>query len=224
MTSVRPRRPLPLPPAEGAFVAIDFETADHGPDSACAVGVVRVEGLNVVQRRAVLIRPPRPRFVFTYIHGITWEMVKDADGFADAWSGLAPLLDGVSALVAHNAPFDRRVLAACCAAAGLRVPDLPFLCTVQLARRKWGRKPNDLPSVCGRLGIELVHHDPASDAEACARIVIAAATETHAETTSWHRIDAAAGATAPGLLTSYAADPSHGPGRLIFWIRPAPRP
>jgi DNA polymerase-3 subunit epsilon len=86
--------------------------------------------------------------------------------------------------VARNAAFDRRVLAACCRASGLRVPDLPFLCTVQLARRRWGLKPNDLPSDCRRLGIELVHHDPGSDAEACARIVIAAATGAVAVTGS----------------------------------------
>jgi DNA polymerase III subunit epsilon len=163
-------------------VAIDFETADNWPDSACAVGLVRVEAMTVVQRKTLLIQPPRPRFLFTHIHGITWEMVKDAAKFAVVWDQLAPLLDGASTLVAHNAPFDRRVLAACCSAGGLRVPDLPFLCTVQLARRRWGQKPNDLPSVCRRLGIELVHHDPGSDAEACARIVIAVTGEAMATT------------------------------------------
>jgi DNA polymerase-3 subunit epsilon len=161
-------------------VAIDFETADYGPDSACAVGLVRVEALSVVRREALLIRPPRRRVRFTHVHGITWEMVKDAARFVDAWRYLSPLLDGASALVAHNAPFDRRVLTACCRSNGLPVPDLPFLCTVQLARRHWGLKPNDLPSVCRRLGIGLEHHDPGSDAEACARIVIAAANGTTA--------------------------------------------
>src|SRR5436305_897604 len=126
--------PLRLPPG-GAFVAIDFETADHGPDSACAVGLVRVEGLKVVRREVVLIRPPRPRIVFSYIHGITWEMVASAPAFAEAWPALAPVLEGASFLAAHNAPFDRRVLAACCEAAGLSAPVLPFTCTVQLARR-----------------------------------------------------------------------------------------
>ncbi|MBA4067214.1 MAG: exonuclease [Isosphaera sp.] len=163
------------PPADGAFAAIDFETADHGPDSACAVGVVRVEGLRVVRREVVLIRPPRRRVLFTPVHGITWEMVAAASVFADAWPRLAPLLDGAAFLAAHNAPFDRRVLAACCAAAGLPVPELPFVCTVQLSRRRWGLRPNNLPAVCRRLGIGLIHHDPGSDAEACARIVIAAA-------------------------------------------------
>lgn len=174
MPPCRQPQPDPLSLAGGAFVAIDFETADYGPDSACAVGMIRVEGLKVVHRESVRIRPPRPRMLFTHIHGITWEMVKDAPCFGDAWSRLAPLLEGTSALAAHNAPFDRRVLAACCAAAGLPIPAVPFLCTVQLARRRWGLKPNDLPSVCRRLGIPLIHHDPASDAEACARIVIAA--------------------------------------------------
>jgi DNA polymerase-3 subunit epsilon len=173
----RPRTaPIPLPPPDGAFVAIDFETADHGPDSACAVGVVRVEGLKVVRREVVLIRPPRPRVMFTAIHGITWEMVKTAPPFAEVWPHLVPLLDGAAALAAHNAPFDRRVLRACCEAAGLPVPAIPFVCTVQVARRRWGLTPNTLPAVCRRLGIGLIHHDAGSDAEACARIVIAAAT------------------------------------------------
>jgi len=167
-------RPLQLPPADGAFVAIDFETADPGADSACAVGLVRVEALKVVRREVVLIRPPRPRIVFSYIHGITWEMVADAPVFADTWPRLVPLLDGATHLVAHNAPFDRRVLEVCCDVAGLPTPALPFLCTVQVARRHWGLRPANLPAVCRRLGIGLVHHDPGSDAEACARIVIAA--------------------------------------------------
>ena len=172
----RARKPAPvvLPPPDRPFVAIDFETADYGADSACAVGLVRVEGLAVVRRETVLIRPPRPRILFTSIHGITWAKVKDAPTFAEAWPGLAPLLDGAAALAAHNAPFDRRVLAACCAAAGLAVPTAPFLCTVQVARRTWGLPRNDLPSVCRRLGIGLRHHDAGSDAEACARILIAA--------------------------------------------------
>jgi len=170
----RPTHVPPLPPG-GAFVALDFETADHGPDSACAVGVVRVEGSRVVRREVVLLRPPRPRILFSHVHGITWPMVASAPAFAEAWPRLLPALEGAAFLAAHNAPFDRRVLAACCTAAGLPVPPQPFVCTVQLARRRWGLRPANLPAVCRRLGIGLVHHDPGSDAEACARIVIAAA-------------------------------------------------
>ncbi|VTR97652.1 exonuclease : Exonuclease OS=Acaryochloris marina (strain MBIC 11017) GN=AM1_2401 PE=4 SV=1: RNase_T [Gemmata massiliana] len=175
MTPRRKKPPVPLPPLDGPFVAIDFETADNGPDSACAVGIVRVENSKIVHREAVLIRPPRERILFTYVHGITWPMVKSAPVFKDVWSKVAPVLEGAAFLAAHNAPFDRRVLSACCAAAELTAPALPFVCTVQLARRKWALKPANLPAVCRRLGIGLMHHDAGSDAEACARIVIAAA-------------------------------------------------
>lgn len=172
-----PRPPSLFPPPGGAFVAIDFETADHDPDSACAVGLVRVEDHRIVCREVVLIRPPRPRILFTHVHGITWDRVAAAPSFAEVWPRLASLLDGADFLAAHNAPFDRRVLAACCAAAGLPAPAQPFVCTVQLARRHWNLRPATLPAVCRRLGIGLVHHDPGSDAEACARIVIAAAAQ-----------------------------------------------
>lgn len=179
-----PRRPKPLrlPPADGAFVAIDFETADYWADSACAVGLVRVENLKVVAKRVVLIRPPRQRIVFTPVHGITWAMVRDAPLFGDIWPGLAPMLDGAHALVAHNSSFDRKVLHTCCMAAGLTTPALPFVCTVQVARKKWNERPNNLPAVCARLGIGLKHHDAGSDAEACARILIAAYATEVAET------------------------------------------
>lgn len=165
---------ITLPDPAAPFVAIDFETADTGADSACAVGLVRVEGLQVVRREVALIRPPRSRVHFTHIHGLTWDKLKDAPPFADLWPQLAPMLDGAAVLAAHNATFDRRVLLACCETAGLPIPTAPFLCTVHVARRTWKLKPNDLPSVCRRLGIGLTHHDAGSDAEACARILIAA--------------------------------------------------
>ena len=182
-----PRKPPTFkqnPRAEQPFVAIDFETADNGPDSACAVGLVRVENSQIVRREKVLIRPPRPRIQFTWVHGITWEMVKAEPTFAELWPALLPMLDGAEFLAAHNASFDRRVLNACCETSGLTVPPHPFLCTVHLSRRRWGLHPNNLPSVCRRLGIGLKHHDPISDAEACARIVIAASTPITEESPS----------------------------------------
>jgi DNA polymerase-3 subunit epsilon len=175
MTPRRKKPPVPLPPLNEPFVAIDFETADQGADSACAVGLVRVEDLKIVARETLLIQPPRPHILFSFIHGITWPMVKDAPIFKDAWAKISPLLDGATFLAAHNAPFDRKVLSTCCEKAELTVPKLPFVCTVQLARRRWAMKPANLPAVCRRLGIGLIHHNAASDAEACARIVIAAA-------------------------------------------------
>ncbi|HMF12986.1 MAG TPA: exonuclease domain-containing protein, partial [Gemmataceae bacterium] len=120
------------------------------------------------------LRPPRPHFFFSYLHGITWDDVAEEPTFAESWPELAKMLDGVEKLAAHNAGFDRGVLDACCYAAGLSAPRLPFICTMQLARRTWGIYPTKLSDVCRRLSLPLRHHDPLSDAEACAQIVIAA--------------------------------------------------
>lgn len=154
------------------FVAIDFETADHGRDSACAIGLVRVESGWITERAHRLIRPPRPDMVFSYIHGLSWDDVREAPVFAAVWHDLQPVLAGADFLVAHNAPFDRGVLRACCEAAGLPEPLLPWQCTVRMARQILGIKPANLRHVCDTLGIELRHHEALSDAEACARIMV----------------------------------------------------
>jgi len=159
---------------EEPFVAIDFETADYRPDSACAVALVRVEGGGITARVSRLIRPPRRRFIFTYLHGISWDMVRHQPTFGDLWPEMEELLAGARFLSAHNAAFDRGVLRACCENHGLNPPELPFLCTMKLARRAWKLFPTKLPDVCRYLDIPLNHHDAASDAEACARIVLAA--------------------------------------------------
>jgi DNA polymerase-3 subunit epsilon len=156
------------------FAAIDFETANNARDSACAVGVVIVERGRIVDRLVELIRPPSPSFLFTHIHGLSWHDVKDAQRFDAVWAGLARELAGVEFLAAHNAPFDKGVLRACCETYGLAAPQLPFICTVQLARAQWDIRPTRLPDVCNYLGIDLQHHQADSDAEACARIVMAA--------------------------------------------------
>jgi len=156
------------------FVAIDFETATESPDSACAVGLVRAENGRIVRRESSLIRPPSRDFTFTWLHGIAWEDVRHAPPFGRLWPRLLPLLEGAAFLAAHNARFDRKVLRACCRRAGLEPPPLPFRCTVSLARQVWGIRPTRLPDVCRALGIPLRHHDALSDAEACARIAIAA--------------------------------------------------
>ena len=159
------------PSVPDCFVALDFETANPDPASACAVGLVRVEHGQIVRKAVHLIRPPRPWFVFTHIHGISWRRVVGKPTFSDLWPELEPLLRGARFLAAHNASFDRSVLLACCRIAGVPPPQTPFLCTVHLARRLWQIRPTNLPSVCQALSIPLQHHEAGSDAEACARIV-----------------------------------------------------
>ena len=157
------------------FAAIDFETADTLRDSACSVGVVVVRDGAVEARVHRLIRPPRPHVLFTAIHGITWAKVAREPVFRDVWRDVAPVLEGCDFLAAHNAPFDRSVLRACCEAARIEPPAPGFVCTVRLARKAWSLDRASLPVVCDHLGLRLRHHDALSDAEACAGIVLAAA-------------------------------------------------
>lgn len=159
------------------LVAIDFETADYGADSACALGIVTIERGTIVRSGCRLIRPPRRDFAFTFIHGITWNDVAGEAVFAEVWDGFRDYWQGADYFVAHNAVFDRGVLAACSRAAGQAPPDVPFVCTVMVARSHWNFRPARLPIVCGHLGISLRHHDAASDALASASIALRAINE-----------------------------------------------
>jgi DNA polymerase-3 subunit epsilon len=144
------------------------------PDSACAVGLVRVEKRHIARREYRLIRPWTRRFEFTYLHGIAWRDVARAPKFARVWHLIAEMCDGVDFIAAHNADFDEGVLRACCARSGIAVAELRFECTVKMARRALGIYPTGLAVVAARLGIPLDHHNAASDASACAQIVLRA--------------------------------------------------
>jgi DNA polymerase III subunit epsilon len=154
------------------ILALDFETADFGRDSACALGLAMIEDGQITETQTILIRPPRRYFQFTYIHGITWEDVKNKPTFAEHWEDLAGWFERADFCVAHNAPFDRGVLRSCCEQAGIAPPPHPFLCTVRLARKLWHLKPAALPNVCSHFGIPLNHHDAGSDTLACATIMV----------------------------------------------------
>ena len=138
------------------------------------MGLVKVAGGRVVDTAVHLIRPPTRDFRFTFIHGLGWSDVAEAQDFGGLWPRIADFFDGATFLAAHNASFDRSVLNACCATYGLTLPTLMFQCTVRLARRTWSIYPTKLPDVCRELGIALNHHEALSDALACAEIVLAA--------------------------------------------------
>lgn len=169
------------------FAAIDFETASYSRDSACALSLVLVEGLKVRDQKTILIRPPQREFIFTYLHGISWEDVSEMPDFGGWWPEISSRLQGVDFIAAHNASFDRGVMAACCQTFSVAPPGNPYVCTVQLARKLWNVFPTKLPHVCSYLNIPLNHHDAASDALACAKIVISALKEAPECLDTWGR-------------------------------------
>jgi DNA polymerase-3 subunit epsilon len=161
-----------------SFVAIDFETANRDFGSACAVAAVQVLSWRIIRAVQFVLNPGPTHFEFTHVHGITPEMASRGVRFDQAWPEIQPLIDECGfIIVAHNAKFDRRVLQATARRHGVLLPKLRFICSRNLAEAVWGLRPNDLATVAAHLGIPLVHHDPLSDAEASARIVLAAEDE-----------------------------------------------
>jgi DNA polymerase-3 subunit epsilon len=157
-------------------LAIDFETANHAPESACALGATLLHEGEAVAHRTALIRPYTGKdFCFTGLHGIGWNDVKNEPRFDRVWESFRPLWEEADLVIAHNVSFDLRVLFACGRAGGVAPEPRWYACTVALARARWPQLPNHkLDTVCSSLNIRLSHHDAASDASACASVYAAA--------------------------------------------------
>ena len=155
-------------------VALDFETSGYDPRYACALGLTRIEDGRIGPSFYTLLRPPSSDILFTEIHGLTWQDVKDAPTFTEKWDDIASFCAGADFFIAHNAVFDRRVLDACLCAAELPPCDLPFLCTLKWARKVLSSLPSrSLAALCSYFHIPLQHHHAQSDALACAHIFLA---------------------------------------------------
>ena len=153
------------------FAAIDFETANSNPNSACALGIAIVQAGQIVERKSWLIRPPTAEFSFTYIHGITWRQVANAPDFGELWSQIWPYLDNCR-IAAHNARFDLGVLFALIKHYQSGYWRGQAIDSVTVALRIWPELPtHQLQTVAAHLRIPLNHHDAASDANACAEMV-----------------------------------------------------
>ncbi len=158
------------------LVAIDFETANSYPQSACSIGISVFEDGIEVESITTLIKPLAPYSKFEpfniSIHHITYEDVENAPGFLHVYRILSKYFFD-SYFVAHNAQFDMNVFRSCCIANDLPVPNLKYFCSVHLARKFFPYLDNHKLNTCSDyLNIELDHHNAMSDAQACAMIVV----------------------------------------------------
>jgi len=158
-------------------LVIDFETANSSATSACAIGAILIEDDVITRQYYTLIKPPSKVFQFTYIHGITWEQVKDAPTFKEMWNAdFSALYEAATLIVGHNIQFDARVLKATAEHHQVKLPEKPTECTVRLARNQLEIKPAKLDHVCKTLEIPLEHHQALSDSLASAYIYLYAKT------------------------------------------------
>ncbi|MFF3028624.1 3'-5' exonuclease [Microbacterium sp. NPDC057944] len=158
------------------FTAIDFETANSSPASACSVGLVRVRDGRVVATAGWLIQPPAGHDEFqewnVKIHGIRPHDVRDAATWSEQFDRLCAFA-GADVLVAHNAGFDLNVLRRASEATGEICPPYRSLCSLQVARKTYELDSYRLPKAAAAAGFsEFSHHDALADARACAEIVI----------------------------------------------------
>jgi DNA polymerase III subunit epsilon len=157
------------------FIAIDFETANHRPNSACQLAAVVVEGSQIVAQKCWLICPPSNHFsrFNIAVHGIRPADVIDAPKMDGIWPEFLALM-GERVLIAHNARFDMSVLLASLAHYDIACQNFEFHCTRALARAAWpGRARYGLKPLGSWLGIQFKHHDALEDARCCARIALA---------------------------------------------------
>jgi DNA polymerase-3 subunit epsilon len=157
------------------FIAMDFETANRHPESACSLAIVMVRNDQIVDRFYSVINPQMPFDQRNIkIHQITAADVKDAPTMAELWPRIAGLYRPGMLVAAHNARFDANVMQKSLARYDISAPHYILIDTLQTARAFEHGLPNyKLNTVSDALGIDLWHHHNAlSDSEACAEILI----------------------------------------------------
>ena len=154
------------------LIALDFETSDMGNDSACAIGMVKLEQGIITDTFYSLIKPPREQVFFTHIHGLTWPMLKNSPNFLELWPQISAFMQGANGIIAHNASFDKGIFYGTSLRYNIDAPTLPFFCTLKASRQNLKLKKNKLSDVCSALHIDLNHHNAISDANAAAQIFL----------------------------------------------------
>ncbi|MGH2856643.1 MAG: exonuclease domain-containing protein, partial [Solirubrobacteraceae bacterium] len=168
---------LTAPTATAEFLAIDTETNGLGGDGCelTEVGAVLVGGGELHERWSSLCQTSAPlRRGVQRLTGITQAMVDGAPRLEVVLPSVAELLAG-RVMVAHNAPFDVRVLRQAFARIGLDWPDPPVLCTAGLARVLLPlQRRRGLSVLADALGVEVrAAHRALADAETCGRVLCA---------------------------------------------------
>ncbi|MCH4057697.1 3'-5' exonuclease [Lapidilactobacillus gannanensis] len=157
------------------FIALDFETANRQPNSACSLALVVVRDNKIVNHFYTLI-DPEAKFDYwnTKVNGLTSKSVAGAPNFAEVWPHIAPLFSMEQLMVAHNARFDTKVLQESLRKYKIEPPHFLTLDTVKTTRKFYPDLPNyRLNTVSDYLQIKLTqHHHALADSYACAEILI----------------------------------------------------
>lgn len=162
--NVRQSYTPPLEPYEfnSRSLVIDTETVGLGTE-------VEVVELALCDHEGRIVFDSLVRPVYNSLPRSSKEQRFDRSAFADAphwtdvWPQVASLIDN-KLLVAYNAAFDRRALAAMCARHRQSSAERGWRCAMQLAKRVTGTKKNlMLSDACAHYGLEGGTHRAARD-------------------------------------------------------------
>ena len=155
-----------LKSTDSRFVVVDCETTGLGRrDRIVEIAVLTLDSgrLEPVDEYDTLINPERDVGPIG-VHGITASMVEAAPVFGEVAVAVARRINGAT-LVAHNLPFDTRMLAHEFARLGVYFDAGSGMCTLRATGDKLG-------VACARYGIPLVEqHRALADARATAGLV-----------------------------------------------------
>ncbi len=167
------------PLLEIPLAILDVETTGASADLGHRVielGIVRIEGGQVVGEYQQLIYPARPISAgITALTGITSEMVIGQPQFCDQLVPALAFLRG-AIVVGHNIRFDLSFLHREFRRSGFDIQEtlgaVPVLDTVRIARRRFGRGGNGLQRLAPRLGvIPSGAHRALADAQTTANVL-----------------------------------------------------
>ena len=111
---------------------------------------------------------------FTEIHGLTWVDVQYAPEFPFIAPEFLERLTRADLVIAHNAPFDIRVLRGTLEHYRLTGVEFDYFCTCRAARRVWPELPShSLDALAAHIGHEFHQRHAQADAEAAGRVLLA---------------------------------------------------
>lgn len=168
-------------------VVLDTETTGMNMTGQPQIGhnIIEIGAVEVINRRLtgrtfhVYIKPPREVDEEAIrVHGITNEFLQDKPVFAEIADDFLDFIKGAE-LIIHNAPFDVAFMDQEFSYLKNPPPKTAEMCTVtdslQLARKMYPGKRNNLDALCDRLGIDnskRVLHGALLDAEILADVFL----------------------------------------------------
>lgn len=160
------------------YIALDVETPNSKNDSICSIAVELLTDEKVTEEWYTLVDPEDVFEDFNIsIHHITPHDVVGAPKFEEVWRKISGYIKD-RIVIAHNAEFDLTVLAKSLEKRQMPLPNIRYLCTVDLGKRLHYNFTNVkgdlvLSNFARTLGVELTqHHNALYDTRACTGIFL----------------------------------------------------